>query len=222
MASTSSDGRRERWRAHREARREELMLAVVAAVQQRGASIGIDDITAVSGVAKPVFYRYFTDKADLFRAVGRQVAEQIVAEVTSVVDAATTPREMLATGIDAFLRRIEDDSELYRFVLHPPLDVSADTVGDYSTVLGLHITRVVGDLLRAGGLDAGAAEAWGFGIVGTVRTAGERWMDSRTVSREALTAYLTELLWTGCAGAVRRAEPQPDTAAQQRLRVVRR
>lgn len=204
------DGRRERWRAHREVRRAELIGSVVAAVRERGAGIGMDDVTAVSGIAKPVFYRYFADKADLYRAVGRAVAEEIVEEVNAVVAAETHPRAMLAAGIDAFLRRIDADAELYRFVLNPPLDrPTADTVGDYGTVLGLRIARIIGDRLRADGLDSGAAEPWGFGIVGTVRVAGERWLDHRTMSREALAGYLTELLWSGCLGAYRSTAPAP-------------
>lgn len=178
------------------------MDGVVAAVRARGAGIGMDDVSAVSGIAKPVYYRYFTDKADLYRAVGRRIANQIVADVTAVVDASTDPPRQLSAGIDAFLRRIEDDPDLYRFVLHPPIDHSArDTVEDYSTVLGLHITRIIGDLMRGAGLDSGAAEAWGFGIVGTVRTAGERWLEQRTVSRSALTGYLSSLLWSGLVSA---------------------
>ena len=207
------DGRRERWRAHREQRRTELIAAVVSAVRERGAGVGMDDVTAVSGIAKPVFYRYFAGKGDLYRAVGRSVAEEIVAEVNTVVGAEEHPRRMLTAGIDAFLRRIEADAELYRFVLHPPLDrQSPDTVGDYSSVLGLQIARIIGDRMRADGLDSGAAEPWGFGIVGTVRTAGERWLEQRTMSRDALAAYLTELLWSGCVGAYRSAAAQAPAA----------
>lgn len=187
----------------------------------------MDDVTAVSGIAKPVFYRYFTDKADLFRAVGRSIAEGVVTDVTAILDPGVHPRIILERSIDTFLRHIEQDSELYRFVLNPPLEKpTADTVGDYSTVLGLRIAQLIGDLLRADGADAGAAEPWGFGIVGTVRSAGERWLEQRTMTREALTGYLTELLWSGSAGAWRAqtARTVSDTTAvaeEKPLRVVR-
>ena len=79
-AIRSSDGRSERWREHREARREELIAAVIAVVADLGPEVRMDDITKVSGIAKPVFYRYFNDKSDLFLAVGRTVAEGVVAD----------------------------------------------------------------------------------------------------------------------------------------------
>ena len=190
------DGRRARWAEHRAVRRAELIESVIAAVRERGPRVGMDDVTAVSGVAKPVFYRYFADKADLFLAVGREVAERIVNDVTAAVDSEPTPRRMLAAGIDTFLAWVELEPDLYRFVLQPP--VTTTTVNDYSAVVGRHVSRVTGDLLRAAGLDSGVAEPWGFAMVGAVRSAAERWLDQRTMSREALAAYLTDLLWSGC------------------------
>jgi AcrR family transcriptional regulator len=191
--------RSDRWAAHREARRAELIAAVVAAVRQRGPAIDMDDITEVSGIAKPIFYRYFKDKTDLYLAVGRDAAERLVDEVVAAVDGSRSPREMLSAGIDAFLLGVERDPELYRFVLQRPATASA--VSDYSAVVGLHISRLTGDLLRESGLDSGVAEPWGFAIVGAVRTAAERWLDQRSMSREALAASLTDLLWAGAGSA---------------------
>src|SRR5579872_6985171 len=111
------DGRSLRWKAHRETRRGELIAAVTAVVSDLGADVGMDDISKESGIAKPVFYRYFKDKADLFVEVGRTAAEQVVAETTIAIDAAESPRDKLAAGIDAYLSGIESRPELYRFVV---------------------------------------------------------------------------------------------------------
>lgn len=194
------DGRRARWAAHREARRAELLEAVIAAVRERGPGVDMDDVVAVSGVAKPVFYRYFADKADLYLAVGREVAERIVNDVMAAVDGERGPRAMVAGGVDAFLVWVERDPDLYRFVLARPY--TASTVTDYSAVVGMHVSRVTGDLLRAAGLDSGVAEPWGFAMVGAVRSAAERWLDQPTMTREALAGYLTDLLWSGARSAV--------------------
>ena len=193
------DGRRQRWAAHRAARRAELLEAVITAVRERGPGVDMDDVTAVSGVAKPVFYRYFADKADLYAAVGREVAERIVADVVAAVDGQREPRAIVAAGVDAFLRGVEQDPQLYRFVLQRPANAAA--VSDYSAVVGKHISRLTGDLLRAAGRDSGVAEPWGFAMVGAVRSAAERWLDEPTMSREALAASLTDLLWSGARSA---------------------
>ena len=189
----SRDGRSERWKEHREARRAELLAAVMTVVSEQGAAVGMDDIARSSHIAKPIFYRYFRDKAELFVEVGRAVAEIVVAETTAAIDAAESPRSKLAAGIDAYLASIESRPELYRFVSqHRDLD-------DYATIVGLHATAVIGDLMREAGQDSGAAELWGFGIVGLVRAAADRWLDQRTMSRAAVVDYLTDLIWPGLA-----------------------
>jgi AcrR family transcriptional regulator len=189
------DGRRERWEAHRVARRAELIDAVLGAVRERGPGIDMDDVSAVSGVAKPVFYRYFKDKADLFLSVGREVGERLVADVVAALEGTQNPRAMIAAAVDTFLRAVEDDPEVYRFVLQRP--ANAETATDYSAVISKHASRVIGDLLREVGMDTGAAEPWGFAMVGAVRSAAERWLDEPTMSRPALAGYLTNLLWAG-------------------------
>ena len=198
------DGRRERWRAHRDTRRAELIAAVVAAVEAHGPAVGMDDIATASGVAKPVYYRYFSDKADLYRSVGRSVAEDVVTLVTAAIDAAEQPRDKLAAGIDAYVGAVAQRPGLYRFVVnselaHRPI---GDPIGDYASVVGIHAARVMGDFMRAAGSDAGAAEPWGFAVVGMVRAATDRWLETRSMSRKALVTYLTDLVWPGLARSV--------------------
>ena len=188
------DGRSERWKEHREARRRELIAAAMAAVSDRGADVGMDDIARASGIAKPVFYRYFKDKADLFVEVGRTVAEQVVEETTMAIDAAGSPRDKLAAGIDAYLGGIESRPELYRFA------VRHRDLGDYVTIVGLHASGIIAESMRQAGMDTGAAELWGFGIVGMVRAAADRWLEQGTMSRATVVRDLTDLIWPRRSG----------------------
>lgn len=190
---------------HREARRAELIQHVIAAVEDRGADIGMDVISAVSGVAKPVFYRYFHDKADLFLAVGRAVAEDLVTEVMAAIDAQDKPRRKLQAGIEAYVVKVEARPELYRFVSAHQARRSPepDLLDDYASTVGAHASRVIGEILRAQGLDSGAADPWGFGIVGMVRAATDRWLQQQTMSRADFVSYLTDFTWAGMASRSR-------------------
>ena len=190
------DGRSDRWKDHRESRRRELIAAAMEVVTELGADVGMDDISRASGIAKPVFYRYFKDKADLFVEVGRAAAEVVVHETTAAIDAAESPRAKLAAGIDAYLAGIESRQELYRFVVrHRDPD-------DYATMVGLHATEVIAGLMGQLDMDTGAAEVWGFGIVGMVRSVADRWLEQRTMSRADVVRHITDLLWPGEFGAV--------------------
>jgi AcrR family transcriptional regulator len=161
----------------------------MAVVSELGADVGMDDIGKASGIAKPVFYRYFKDKADLFVEVGRIAAEQVVLETTIAIDAAESPRAKLAAGIEAYLGGIESRPELYRFA------VRHRDLGDYVTIVGLHASRVIAQFSQDTKMDAGTAELWGFGIVGLVRGAADRWLEQRTMSRAAVVRDLTDLIW---------------------------
>src|SRR3954452_11021738 len=214
------DGRHERWSAHRVARRADLIEAVLGAVRQGGPGIDMDDVAAVSGVAKPVFYRYFKDKSDLFLAVGVEVGERLVADVVAALEGTQNPHAMIAAAVDTFLRAVEDDPQVYRFVLQRP--ANAATASDYSAVISKHASRVIGDLLRDAGLDTGAAEPWGFAMVGAVRSAAERWLDEPTMSRSALSGYLTNLMWSGSPRAPNLVPSGRDRAGSQLRSVPRR
>ncbi|HET6212300.1 MAG TPA: TetR/AcrR family transcriptional regulator [Micromonosporaceae bacterium] len=204
------DGRRGRWAGHRQQRRDALVSAAVEAIRRNGPEVGMDAIAAGAGVSKPVLYRYFADKSELWLAVRQRAAALVVSAIEPAVAAVREEREVVWTAIDAYLRLIEADPYLYRFVadqagIAPDRDPVADAV---DTVAG-GLARVIGDRLRALGLDAGPAQPWAYGLVGCVRTVGDWWLrHAQPISRVALTDYLTTLLWSGISG-VRAAADLP-------------
>ena len=84
----NTDRRRGRGDGHREQRRAELTAAAIEAIRQHGPEVGMDAIAAHAGVSKPVLYRYFADKSELWLAVGQRagalVLEAMVPAVASV------------------------------------------------------------------------------------------------------------------------------------------
>ena len=88
-----------------------------------------------------------------------------------------------------------------RPLLDRAVTLGQDPVADYMNVLGARISRILGDVLREVGLDSGAAEPWGYGMVGMVHSAGDWWLERQSMSRSALAEYLTSLIWGGLAGA---------------------
>jgi len=204
------DGRSRRWAGHRERRRAELVEAVLEAIRELGPEPGIDAVAAHAGVSKPVLYRYFTDKSGLWQAVGRQAAASVVEAVAPAVAAVREERDMVAAAVDAYLTFIEADPHVYRFVVHQRgLARDTDVVADAMDTVASGLARIIGDRLRALGLDSGPALPWAYGIVGFVQTVGDWWLRQRQpISRAALADYLTTFLWGGVAG-IRSAADTP-------------
>ena len=190
---------------HRQARRAELVSAAIAAIRRHGAGVGMDEIAAEAGVSKPILYRHFTDRADLWGAVGRQVTEELLTAMSAQLVVERSPRESIAAVVDTYLALIEEDTELYRFVVHGSFAdraLSSELVHAHMALMADEVARVLGDRLRSAGVDSGGAEPWAHGVVGLVQAAADWWIDRRPMSRAALVDYLTTLISGGIEGVV--------------------
>ncbi|MCZ7437850.1 TetR/AcrR family transcriptional regulator [Micromonospora sp. WMMC241] len=213
-------GRRDRWAEHREQRRHELIGAAVQALLRHGPAVDMDQVAATAGVSKPVLYRYFADRAQLWLAVSEVVAARVVDAIAPAVAQVREERALVEATIDAYLSVIESEPTLYRFLVHEAGHPGIQqVVTGTSRQVATGLARVIGDRLRTLGLDAGPAEPWAYGLVGFVQAVGDWWTThGQPIRREALTDYLTTLLWSGIEGVRRGADLPPElTRAHERI-----
>jgi AcrR family transcriptional regulator len=196
----SSKKRPDGTRPTREERRQQLLDAAVTAIRDIGAGASMEQLAAEGGVTKPILYRHFGDRDGLVSAIGERYGDKLVGRIGSTLEA-DTPEELLWKTVDGYLAFLEEDPELYSFLMRQTMPAaSGASVTGLIDVIGRQVAIVIGDRLRALNLDAGGAEPMAFGIVGMVHSAGDWWIRNRTMSREALTTYLAQLLWNGFAG----------------------
>ena len=209
------DGRRTRWAEHRRRRREELVTAALRAITRGGANIGMDDLAAAAGTSKTVLYRHFGDKEDLYLAVAERVNRTVVRELRSAVAVAGSPQEALAGIVTTYVRLVEADPEVYRFVVsHPFLErpASRDPVQGLSGAIADETARTITAHLRAAGARDTSAGVLAHGLVAMIRSTADRWIaDPSRVPAAVLVHDLTELAWGGL-GAVLTGPPAPATA----------
>ena len=158
----------------------------------------MDQIAAIARTSKPVIYRYFADKQDLYRAVGARVIARIVTTLQDVPHD-SDPEHLLRASIDAYLQLVEDNPRLFRFATQQGL-VSETTPGGFSSPVARILTAALGAQLRGIGLDPAGAQPWGEAVVGFIRAASLWWLDHPVTTRAELTEYLAALLWGGGAG----------------------
>lgn len=197
------DGRRRRWAGHRQARRAELVAAAVEAIRAGGPHVGLDEIAARAGVSKPVLYRHFTDRDDLFAAVLDAIADEVLLpriglEALGEGGGELTDAATIRGVVRAFVTVVDDEAHLYRFALrHAGAGSDGDFVASTERRIALALSALVGDRLRGLGLDSGGAQVWAFGVVGMVQLATRRWADERSMSADALVDYLTTIVHGG-------------------------
>ncbi len=178
------------------------------AVRTHGPAVSVAEIAAVAGITKPVLYRHFADRADLQRAVGQEAVALLMGRMAPALALGGDPASTVHAIVDAFLAGIEAEPELWRFVVHHPLErtTGAEVVDDAREQIARLLSTLIGESLREDGQDTGGAEVWAQGLVGMVQSAGDWWLERRTMSRAALSGHLTTIIWGGLSGVLRTGE----------------
>ncbi|HET6968490.1 MAG TPA: TetR/AcrR family transcriptional regulator [Ornithinibacter sp.] len=208
------DGRSSRWDEHRLARRAELVDATLRAIRTHGAGVGMDEVAAAARTSKTVFYRHFTDRAGLYTAVAERVDATIIRGLTRAADEPApegghdAARAVVRAVIATYLHLVEEDPEVYRFIVKAPLVPPGERPhGDVAAGMTDRIAAHVGDLVGAGlPTDAGGTpRLWGVALVGMVRATADAWLAAGGAtggpSSDELADDLTALVWDGL-GAV--------------------
>jgi AcrR family transcriptional regulator len=151
-----------------------------------------------------VLYRHFSDKADLVEAMGERATQILLDRLIPALNSEEAPVPRIRKSIDAVLATLEEYPNLYWVLArhgHGEEVVRAD-----KELIATALSALLGDYLRAFGLDSGAAEPWAYGVVGFVQNTAEWWLERRSMSRDSVTEYLTTLIWAAIDGFARQRD----------------
>lgn len=182
------------------ARRAELLDAADRVIRQLGPDASMTAIAAEAGITKPILYRHFGDKAGLYRALAERYASPVFTELTTALSTITDRQERMRTTVDTYLRFIESDPQLYRFLMHRALREQpgvASSIAAFTSVVAAGIAEIIAREIGLAEDQKRSARAWAHGIVGVVQLTGDWWLDSRELSREQLVDHIAALLWGG-------------------------
>jgi AcrR family transcriptional regulator len=204
-SGTPQDARRDRWSAHREARRRGFVDAALRVLQTSGTDLPMEAVATEAGVTKPVLYRYFNDKAALVDALAERGTELLMTRLLPAITSCSPALARTREAIGAYFAVIDENPNLYWLLARRPTDGAegADPVQQDKEMVASALTAVIGDYLREFGLDSGAAEPWAYGVTGLVQSTGEWWLQRRSMSRVHVVEYTTRLVWSAFAGVLR-------------------
>lgn len=205
-----------------EARREEILDAAERVIKAQGPDVGMSDIAAGIGLTKPAVYRSVGDKAELSAALGRRVAERLAGQLGSALAGPGEVRQVVAAAIDVFCTFVDEETNLYRFIVHGSVGTRHTGLQDKPLVtrLGQEISSALGLALERAGVDAGdppgagvaesngdagwggsggagdagLADTWAYAILGAVFSSTEHWRRRRHIPRDQFVDQLTRLV----------------------------
>lgn len=182
------------------------------AIRAQGPNLGMEDYATAAGTSKTVLYRHFEDRAGLHTAIFDAIEELVVSKVSEVFPpgiAPEHPRDVIRAAVSAYVVLIEEEPNLYQFVVlapEPGLPIMrADLAQGRSTqTLAIQVQRLL-DLFSAHrGYPPGTTLLWAHSLLGQVRTGVDTWKRSaEPMPRHEVIEALTELAWHGISAAFR-------------------
>lgn len=206
MGKPPVDGRTERWREHRIRRRREFVEAALRALEKYGPEVSVAQIADEAGVAKPRLYRHFEDKADLLAGVQRHLSELLWHRLSGTLDPADEPEHLVRASLEAFLGVVDEHPNAYRLLLLPSAlsPSTAERVMADGRKIGEVLSSLIAGQLRTLGADVQTAEPYGHALAGGVGAATLWWLETRSISKDALVEHLSTMI-LGALEAILRA-----------------
>lgn len=186
-------------------RRAELVDAAVAAIRDEGPHLSMEAMAARAGITKPILYRHFGDRAGLCAAIVERFAGEIERDLVAAFESTDSDEERLRLGVDAYLRFIERDPQVYRFLTQragPEVAAAQRAIDDFVRRVGDLVAHVIRARLEELGARTEVVEPSAHGLVGTVYAVGNWWIDHPERTRADVRESVVTLLWRGLAGVV--------------------
>jgi AcrR family transcriptional regulator len=176
------DARSERWREHRKKVRAEIVEAAFRAIDRLGPDLSVREIAEEAGTAKPKIYRHFTDKSDLFQAIGKRLRDMLWAAVIPSIDFANdSVREIIRRTAEEHVNLVEEHPNVLRFFIQGRFPEQSETTTrtlNEGREITLAMAEMFNNELREMELDPRAFELAAYAAYGCAAAATDWWLGS--------------------------------------------
>ena len=174
------DARSERWREHRKKVRAEIVDAAFRAIDRLGPEVSLREIAEEAGTAKPKIYRHFTDKSDLFQAIGERLRDMLWAAIFPSINLATDPaREVIRRSVEQYVCLVDEHPNVVRFLMQGRFAEQTESTMralNEGREITLAMAEMFNNELREMELDRAAIELAAFATFGTAASATDWWL----------------------------------------------
>jgi AcrR family transcriptional regulator len=185
-------------------RREQIVQAARAAIEEHGPEALTGQIANVAGLARPNVYRHFPSKDALDFAVAHSVYREMAAVIQDQLRSSGTVMDCIRAPINAQVRWAQAHPNLYRFLVSRDFHrylVSGDDGGrdalrrPVGTAFSIELAAAGEQYLSRFAQDPDAAEAIVIELAGLVDVSILRWLSWGSETSDQLVERLTADVW---------------------------
>ena len=160
-------------------------------------------IAEAAGVTKPVLYKHFASKRDLFSQVLADVGTRLASAILNATASATSPRAQVADGFAAYFTFVANNRDAFFVLFGTGTRLDPEFAG---LVRGFEsgMADTIADLIVIEGLGASQRQLLAHGIVGIAEVTSRTWLDDpdSPIDPEPteLAAQVATLAWSGLRG----------------------
>ncbi|MCV7259816.1 TetR/AcrR family transcriptional regulator [Mycobacterium shimoidei] len=177
------------------ARREQILQAARAVIEEYGPDALTGQIAERAGLARPNVYRHFSSKDELDLAVARSAYRELRAEVLKRVDLSGSPREVIRAPIAAQAVWADTHPNLYRFLVSRGYQRSSHRRNSEGHDFMAQLAEVGARYFPRFGDNPDTAVAIVVGLTGMINASILDWLSRRADTREQLIDRLTTHAW---------------------------
>ena len=170
--------------------------------------VSMDDIADAAEVSKPVLYRHFPSKLDLYLAVVDHRGEALVARIDAALAAIptreedTTGRDVVRAIVRAYVEFVEQAGESFSLLFESDVTRDADVRLRVEHASAEAARAICRGLQGVAGLPDAEARLAGAALVGMAQVAATTRYRTGDVEVDAAVELVTDLSWRGVAGLV--------------------
>lgn len=181
--------------------------------------VSMDDIADHAQISKPVLYRHFPSKLELYLEVvdhrGEALLTAIDGALGAVGDTETRGRDIVRAVVRAYVEFVEQAGDSSTLLFESDVTRDSDVRHRVEQASAAAAESICTGLRELAGLPPAHAELLAAALVGLARVAATSRYRSRDVSIDDTVDLITQLAWRGVAGFVKdgaSAPVRPDPA----------
>jgi len=191
-----------RSRLPRDERRAQLLSAALESFTTSGYhAASMDEIAERANVSKPVLYKHFPSKLDLYLAVLDLHIDSLVFSIQKAIASTRENKNRVKATIDAYFGFMEGEGEAFRLLFESDMSVEPHVRERLERMTYDCAVAVSAVISVDTGLPKDEAMILAIGLIGCAQISARHWLEKGgKIDRSQASALVTSLMWRGISG----------------------